>query len=144
VSVQSGLQLKAQNGLIEPLPPRLETELDGLLANTGETVCIKLKGAFKEALVCTDKRVIILKAGFVTGQTFGSKAFQIFYRNVTGVQVVKHLMRSPQAECRMYLLATGRLKEVLNNERIAFLSTALTVFVNSEKPVPSFFRLRNR
>jgi len=57
-----------------------------------ETILIKLKGAFKEALVCTDKRVLILKAGLMTGQTFGSNIFQSPYRNITGVQVKKHLV----------------------------------------------------
>jgi hypothetical protein len=57
-----------------------------------ETVHIKLKGAFKEALVCTNKRVLILKTGFMTGQTFGSNVFQSSYRNITGVQVKKHLI----------------------------------------------------
>lgn len=57
-----------------------------------ERVFVKLKGAFKEALICTDKRVLILKVGFMTGQTFGSNVFQCPYRNITGVQVKKHLI----------------------------------------------------
>jgi hypothetical protein len=78
-------------GLIDKLPTRLEKALSELL-EPSETIHIKLKGAFKEALVCTSKRVIILKAGFMTGQTFGSNVFQSPYRNITGVQVKKHLL----------------------------------------------------
>lgn len=77
--------------LIDELPGRLEKALSELL-EPNETVHIKLKGAFKEALVCTNKRVLILKAGFMAGQTFGSNVFQSPYRNITGVQVKKHLI----------------------------------------------------
>jgi hypothetical protein len=77
--------------LIDQLPARLERLLAEMLG-PDEIVHIKLKGAFKEALVCTNKRVLILKAGFMTGQTFGSNVFQVPYRNITGVQVKKHLI----------------------------------------------------
>ncbi|MGD0671309.1 MAG: PH domain-containing protein [Candidatus Binatus sp.] len=77
--------------LIDQLPSRLEKVLSELL-EPNERIQIKLKGAFKEALVCTDKRVLILKAGFMTGQTFGSNVFQSPYRTITGVQVKKHLI----------------------------------------------------
>ncbi len=53
----------------------------------GETVLVRLKGAFKEALVCTDRRVMIVKSGFMTGQMFGADVFQIPYPNVSGAQV---------------------------------------------------------
>jgi hypothetical protein len=76
--------------LIDQLPGRLEKLLSEML-EPNETVHIKLKVAFDEALVCTNKRVLILKAGFMTGQTFGSNVFQVPYRNITGVQVKKHL-----------------------------------------------------
>jgi len=77
--------------LVDKLPVRLEKALTELL-ETGENVRVKLKGAFKEALICTDERVLILKAGFMTGQFFGSNVFQSPYRNITGVQVKKHLI----------------------------------------------------
>jgi TonB family protein len=77
--------------LIDQLPRRLDTLLSELL-EPNETVHIKLKGAFKEVLVCTNKRVLILKAGFMTGQTFGSNVFQVPYHKITSVQVKKHLM----------------------------------------------------
>ncbi len=77
--------------LVEGLPGRLEKVLAELL-EPGETIQIKLKGAFKEALICTDRRVLILKAGYMTGQFFGSNVFQSPYRNITGVQVRKHLI----------------------------------------------------
>ena len=71
---------------IEKLPERIEKALAELL-RTGETVHIKIKGAFKEGLVCTDSRVIILKGGFMTGQMFGTSTFQQPYSNIAGVQV---------------------------------------------------------
>lgn len=77
--------------LMDLLPGRLDKLLSELL-EPDEKVHIKLKGAFVEALICTNKRVLILKAGFMTGQTFGSNVFQVPYRNITGVQVKKHLL----------------------------------------------------
>lgn len=78
-------------GLIDALPNDLEKALSQVLAH-GEEVTVKLKGAFKEALVCTDRRVIIVKKGFMTGQTFGSDAFQQPYRSIAGVQVKFNIM----------------------------------------------------
>lgn len=77
--------------LLEALPDRLEGELHKVLS-PGEAVLLKIKGAFKEGLVCTDRRVIILKSGFMTGQTFGNNVYQEPYSNIAGVQVTFHLM----------------------------------------------------
>jgi len=72
--------------LIEELPKQLESNLAELLM-PGEDVLVKLKGAWKEALICTDRRVLIIKSGFMTGQTFGADSFQQPYGNIAGVQV---------------------------------------------------------
>lgn len=77
--------------LIERVPARLEKKLATLL-QSGETVCVKLRGVVKEALVCTDRRVLILKTGFMAGHTFGTNVFQVAYRNVTSAQVNSHLI----------------------------------------------------
>lgn len=79
------------NKMFESLPERLAAALNQLL-RPNEKVYIKLKGAFKEALICTDTRVIILKVGFMTGQTFGSNVFQLPYSQIAGVQVNFHLL----------------------------------------------------
>jgi Short C-terminal domain len=84
-------QSSAGQGLLEDLPDRLEAELQKILSS-GEAVLLKIKGAFKEGLVCTDRRVIILKGGFMTGQVFGSNVYQEPYSNIAGVQVTFHLM----------------------------------------------------
>jgi hypothetical protein len=72
--------------MIEPLPDSLERALSRSLAPI-EQVFVKLKGAFKEALVCTSMRIIILKAGWMTAQWFGTGMFQCPYPNVSGAQV---------------------------------------------------------
>lgn len=72
--------------VIEELPESLEKNLADLLM-PGEEILLKCKGAFKEGLVCTNRRVLILKSGFMTGSMFGSDAFQQPYRNISGVQV---------------------------------------------------------
>jgi len=77
--------------MIEPIPERLERTLRDTLA-PGERVFIKLRGSFKEALVCTDWRALIIKGGFMTGQIFGTDTFQLPYANIAGVEVKFHLL----------------------------------------------------
>ena len=72
--------------MIEPISEKLDRALSLALASN-EQVVVKLPGTFKEALVCTSTRVIILKAGWMTGQWFGTDMFQCPYRNVAGAQV---------------------------------------------------------
>jgi len=79
-------------GPIEKLPDRIEATLAELLSGSSDAVILKLKGAFKEGLICTESRVIILKGGFMTGQMLGTNAFQQPYSNIAGVQVQWHLM----------------------------------------------------
>jgi hypothetical protein len=78
--------------MLESIPDKLERTLSLALA-PNEKVFIKLRGAFKEALVCTSTRVIILKGGLMTGQVFGTDMFQCPYPNVAGAQVNFHLLR---------------------------------------------------
>jgi hypothetical protein len=77
--------------MIELIPARLDRALRQTLA-PGERVLVQLKGAFTEALVCTDFRVLILKGGWMTGQFFGTNTFQCPYGNIAGVEVKFHLM----------------------------------------------------
>lgn len=77
--------------MIEQLSNKLERTLATSLCRN-ERVFVKLRGAYKEALVCTDSRVIILKAGWMTGQIFGTDMFQCPYQNVAGAQVSFHLV----------------------------------------------------
>jgi hypothetical protein len=77
--------------MIEPIPEKLERALATSI-HRNERVFVKLRGVYKEALVCTNTRVIILKAGFMTGQIFGTDMFQCPYPNVAGAQVNFHLL----------------------------------------------------
>lgn len=77
--------------MIEPIPEKLERTLATSL-HRNERVFVKLRGVYKEALACTDTRVIILKAGWMTGQLFGTDIFQCPYQNVAGAQVNFHLV----------------------------------------------------
>ena len=74
------------NYLIQNIPPTIEAGLKEMLLPE-EVIFVKLKGAFKEVLVCTDKRVIILKSGFQTGQWFGLSQFQLPLASVTSAQI---------------------------------------------------------
>jgi len=77
--------------LIWNLPGRLSRIVQENLT-PGEQVIVKLKGVFNEALVCTERRVMVIKSGFMTGNTFGSDIFQVPYANITGAQVNAHLL----------------------------------------------------
>lgn len=72
--------------LIEELPASLMASVHANLS-TGEEVMVRLKGRFKEALICTGRRVLIVKSGFMTGNTFGSNVFQAPYLKVAGCEV---------------------------------------------------------
>ena len=77
--------------MIEQIADKLERALSAAFTPS-EQVFIKLRCTFKEALVCTSTRVIILKAGWMTGQIFGTDMFQCPYANVAGAQVNFHLV----------------------------------------------------
>ena len=77
--------------MVERIPDRLERTLRQTLV-FGERVFVQLRGAFTEALVCTDARVIILKGGWMTGQLFGTDTFQCPYHNIAGAEVKFHLL----------------------------------------------------
>ena len=72
--------------LVAALPNGLERAVRRNLAS-GEEVHVKLKGAWQEALVCTDRRVLIVKRGLFTGHLFGSDVFQTPYGNVASAEV---------------------------------------------------------
>lgn len=52
-----------------------------------EIVYIGIKGAFKEYLLATNKRVYIYKQGFMTGHTFGYSIFQLDYEAISVIQI---------------------------------------------------------
>jgi ribosomal protein L7/L12 len=78
-------------GIIQPIPDGLLKTVERHLS-PGEKIVWQLKGAWKEALVCTNQRVIIAKSGFMTGQIFGSDIFQVSYSGIASAQVKFHLL----------------------------------------------------
>jgi hypothetical protein len=94
--------------MIEPIPEKLERALATSI-HQNERVFVKLRGVYKEALVCTDSRVIILKAGWMTGQLFGTDMFQCPYPNVAGAQVNFHLVTG------YFELSTGGMQNASKN-----------------------------
>ena len=78
-------------GGAEILGRRLRRELE---RNTKpeERVRFCLRGDLGHALVCLDDRLVILKAGFHAGTTFGAMSATIFYQDVTGIQLRMHLV----------------------------------------------------
>ena len=77
--------------LIEKLPTRLE-RLVASSVPSGEARLIQMKGAFKECLICTPKRLMIAKTGMMTGHLFGGAVFQLPMSAVTSVEVKFNLL----------------------------------------------------
>ncbi|TPI63953.1 SHOCT domain-containing protein [Mesorhizobium sp. B3-1-7] len=77
--------------LIEDLAPVITGKLKEVL-RADEGVLVSLPGAFKEGLICTMSRCLIIKAGFMTGNTFGSNVFQLPYAAITSAEVKFGLM----------------------------------------------------
>jgi hypothetical protein len=72
--------------LVQKLPSRLAKEI-GRIVPADEKILVQLCGSFQQALVCTDRRVILLKGGFMVGQMFGCNAFQLRHSAVMGIEV---------------------------------------------------------
>src|SRR3954447_23403730 len=78
-----------------PLKAKLTGSLNRILQQNlqpNETVLVALQGGSLEALVCTDRRVMIIKSGYYTGNTFGNNVFQLPYAAITSAQVSAHLL----------------------------------------------------
>jgi hypothetical protein len=75
----------------EVLTRRLARELE---RNVGgdDDVRICIRGDLGHAIVCLDDRLLVLKAGFHAGTTFGAMAATIYYRDVTGIQIRTQLL----------------------------------------------------
>lgn len=58
--------------------------------STDEKIVIKLKGTFKEAFVVTDKKIYVLKWGFMTGNTFGGRCIGFDFNRITSIEFRKH------------------------------------------------------
>lgn len=74
-----------QSGLIEKLTGGLKKAFE---QNTlpGDSVIVCLAGVPGEALVATQSRVLILKAGYSSGAIFGQKAKSFLYEDISSVE----------------------------------------------------------
>jgi hypothetical protein len=81
---ESALLVAEEAAMVEPLTGGLKWELrDRLLSK--EKVSVIVKGCNGEAIVITDKRVIILKAGYASGSWAGRKCTAFGLDEITAV-----------------------------------------------------------
>lgn len=73
-------------GLIQSIPGTIENQLLKLLAPK-ERVLVQIKGSIKEVLICTNLRVLIIRASVVAEQDFERSAFQATYSEITSAKV---------------------------------------------------------
>ena len=78
------------NSLIMPLKGRGDKILKDNLPD-GEEVLVKLQGNFGQALVLTKNHLYIVKWGIQAGQTFGGKCIAYEHRNITAIEIRKHM-----------------------------------------------------
>lgn len=64
-------------------------EIANNYCSENEVVYVGVKGAFKEYLVATDKKVYLYKKGFMTSNTFGFSIFQLDYNSISAIQIHK-------------------------------------------------------
>lgn len=82
--------------LIEDLGHRFDRKGENLLKENlteGEEIKVKLKGRYGEALVVTNKRLYILKWGYLSGNLLGGTANAFNFNNITGVNLRKGAIR---------------------------------------------------
>ena len=82
----SGNQAVKYPGLIEQLPGGIKKALDENLSSD-ELIHVSILGNAGEAMVITEERVIIIKAGFSSGAMFGQKAKSFLFEHITSVEV---------------------------------------------------------
>jgi hypothetical protein len=76
--------------LVMPLKGRGDKILQDNLPS-GDEVLVKLQGNFGQALVLTTSHLYIVKWGMQAGQTFGGKCIAYEYRNITAIEIRKHM-----------------------------------------------------
>jgi len=59
------------------------------IVNNEEKIFVKLQGSFGEGLVITDKRLYVLKWGFMTGNLIGGRCNVFEFGNITGIEIKK-------------------------------------------------------
>jgi hypothetical protein len=84
--------MKINNNLIQKIDGKGEKLLNENVDQNKETILVKLKGSFGEGLVLTDKRLYVLKWGFMTGNTFGGRCNAFDYNIITGLEIKKGLL----------------------------------------------------
>ena len=77
-----------------------------------EQVKIAIKGSFREYLICTDKKVYIIKKGSVTGHFLGNGNFSIIYSQITNIEIDFHWLSG------YFEISTGGLE----NKRLNYWS----------------------
>jgi hypothetical protein len=71
---------------MEPLGKKESEALRRHLARD-EKILGQVIGSFNQAIVATDRKVMVLKSGIMAGQTFGIKETSFDYRLIVGVEV---------------------------------------------------------
>lgn len=82
---------KDTEGLVQKISGRGENLLHQNISSD-EKIMVKLPGAFGQAFVLTNKRMYLVKWGFMTGNTFGGQCLAFEYKNITGVKITNGMM----------------------------------------------------
>lgn len=80
-----------KKSLIMDLTKRGEKLLASHLGKN-EKIIVKLKGSFGEAFVVTEKRIYLLKWGYMSKNLIGGRCMAFEFQNVTGIELKKNLL----------------------------------------------------
>ena len=90
---------------MDTLKNRESKALEQNLSNNEKVLSIYV-GIYKQAVILTDIKILIIKGGFMTGQTFGVKVISYNYNTITSVEVKKGVMTG------VFEVATGGVQGV--------------------------------
>lgn len=79
------------NNLVQNFSGRGEKIIKENIGNE-EKIFVKLKGSFGEGLVITNKKLYVLKWGFMSGNIIGGRCVAFEFGNVTGLEIKKNLL----------------------------------------------------
>lgn len=81
-----GASQRADQSALSVLPAKTARLVSGSIG-PNETVFLVLVGGFGQALIALSDRMVIAKAGLMSGNTFGGKVTAFPYREVTGIEL---------------------------------------------------------
>lgn len=116
----------------------------------GENVELKVKGTYGEAIVLTNKRLYILKWGYLTGSFLGGRCLGFEFKDVAGVELKTGLLTgtlevlTPATQnAQKSIWATGNKNATTSDNVITFTREMFDKFKEATKAIRSTINQTN-